>query len=433
MIQKIRIGKLGWQFVFSLVTISFFIQCSSTNLREDARFSYRNVYKDQYEKGKGGIIRLTLERGETYGGTITPDGKYLFFTSNRSGNFDIYMRALDDVEIIPITRSATNQKEPAISPDGKYLLYIDDELDPDGDIILLRVKPDKYVKDAKKGKMPKAEAGGLFSKKKYLTNNPKKRVRSRESNPVWSPDGEQIAFASDMTSPEGSPFGPGLGAIQNIWVMDPDDPLGARQITKNGGVMPSFSPDGKRIVYISYQNPNSYGDVFEVDIATGITRQITSGSALDLNPSYTPDGKGIVFTRINEDTNGDGVVDRKDFGQIIRYDFPEGDVFPTAKMIADQQKLQALKRERAQNTESKTKQNSLETKESTSERKSEQEELENQIPIIKGGKFRPLTVNGLNVFDTRTSNFVGGSVIFALAQGEDINVAMIPLTGEVPK
>ena len=97
--------------------------CRSGDTRTDARFSYQNVYKERYEqRGRGGFISLTLDRGESYGGSITPDGKYLFFTSNRFGNYDIFLRALDDVEIIPVIQSATNQKYPAISPDGWIFL-----------------------------------------------------------------------------------------------------------------------------------------------------------------------------------------------------------------------------------------------------------------------------------------------------------------------
>ncbi|MCB1201304.1 MAG: PD40 domain-containing protein, partial [Leptospiraceae bacterium] len=108
-----------WKLVTFCFTLLAFLHCGSTQNKEEIRFSYQNVYKDRYENGTGGIIPLTLERGESFGGTITQDGQYLLFTGNKYGNYDIFMRPLSEVESAPITRVATNQREPAISPDGK--------------------------------------------------------------------------------------------------------------------------------------------------------------------------------------------------------------------------------------------------------------------------------------------------------------------------
>lgn len=366
-------------------------QCSGSQVREDARFSYSNVYKEKYQQGRGGIIPLTLERGESYGGSITPDGKYLFFTSNRLGNYDIFLRALDDVDIIPVVQTATNQKEPAIHPDGDYIVYIDDELDPDGDLVLQKIDTDDIIEKYQKGEQQSVFEGFFSSSREVLTNNENRRVRSRESNPVWSPDGEKIAFSSDMTSIEGSPFGPGLGAMQNIWVLDPDSPEKATKVTENGGVMPSFSPDGNRIVYVSYQNRNMNGDIYEVDLRTFKTRQLTSGSALDMYPSYTGDGKSVVFTRISTDSNSDSRIDRKDRGHILKLTASTWDG-KTDKTISTVSEVQQDQKTR----------------------------------------ISALTLTEENTFDTRTNNFATGSVVFSQARGEDINVAFIPTSGVIP-
>lgn len=364
----------------------FAAHCSGGNVRDDARFSYENLYQDKYTRGNGGIIPITLERGESYSGSITRDQKYLYFSSNTSGNYDIYLRDLSDVFSIPVVTTVTNQREPSISPDGKYLVYVDDELDPDGDIILLKVNPKKLIELYRDREQPGDE--WFASRAKNLTNSEKNRIRARDANPAWSPDGKYIAYSSDLVPQKADDLGAGAGAIQNIWIMPVSNPEEKRQITTKGGVMPSFSPDGKRIVYISYQDEKSAGAVYEVEIATGATRRITSGKSLDFYPSYTPDMDAIILTRIADDTNGDGQIDRKDAGQIIRI---------------------------------------------------EPDDLDTDAPLgtldkgfVEDHEHVALTANSDHVFDSRVSNFIGGSVILAQLKGEDVNVGFIPLSGAVP-
>lgn len=367
--------------------------CAGASVRDDARFSYENLYQDRYTRGNGGIIPITLERGESYSGTISKDQKYLYFSSNTSGNYDIFLRDLGDVFSVPVVSTVTNQREPAISPDGKYLVYVDDELDPDGDIILLKVNPKKLIELYRDRQQPGDE--WFASRSKNLTNSEKNRIRARDANPAWSPDGKFIAWSSDLVPQKADDLGPGAGALQNIWLMPVGNPEEKRQLTTKGGVMPSFSEDGTRIVYVSYQDKDSLGAVYEIEIASGKTRKITSGHALDFYPTYAPgsaadgltpgiapctscaSGGGIVLTRIAADSNGDGQIDRKDAGQIIR-------VFAEENAETDDD------------------------------------------------DYVPLTSPSDHVFDSRVSNFIGGSVVHAQLKGEDINVAFIPLSGAIP-
>lgn len=65
---------------------------------------------------------------------------------------------------------------------------------------------------------------------------------SYESVPVWSPDGKQIAFASDR-------YG-----NNDVFIMNADGGSAVRLTTKSGGEVPeAFSPDGK-YVYFSANN-----------------------------------------------------------------------------------------------------------------------------------------------------------------------------------
>jgi len=59
---------------------------------------------------------------------------------------------------------------------------------------------------------------------------------------------------------------------------------------------PSLSPDGKSVVYSGYREENVY-EIYELDIATGKSTQLTDRLGVLNAPEISPDGKSIVFMR----------------------------------------------------------------------------------------------------------------------------------------
>ncbi len=69
----------------------------------------------------------------------------------------------------------------------------------------------------------------------------------------------------------------------------------AQQLTDGPGYdyQPDWSPDGKNVVYVSYQK-----DAMELrllDLASGKSRQLSEGSAVNVEPRWSPDGKRIAY------------------------------------------------------------------------------------------------------------------------------------------
>jgi TolB protein len=115
--------------------------------------------------------------------------------------------------------------------------------------------------------------------------NPQVVVRSREAllSPAWSPDGRRLAYVS---------FESGNSAI---YVQDLA--TGARQVVSSSrGInsAPSFSPDGNRLVVSLSKGGNP--DIYLLDIGSRSTTQLTRHFAIDTEPQWAPDGQSIYFT-----------------------------------------------------------------------------------------------------------------------------------------
>ena len=65
---------------------------------------------------------------------------------------------------------------------------------------------------------------------------------------------------------------------------------------------PRFSPDGGQLVMSLLQN-DGYSDVYRFDLSAQTTTRLTSSASIDTSPSYSPDGRQIVFA---SDRSGQG-------------------------------------------------------------------------------------------------------------------------------
>ena len=66
--------------------------------------------------------QLTLNSATNDAPTVTPDGRYIIFISNRAGAFQVWRMQIDGSDPVPLT-SGGGKNFPAISPDGKWVLY----------------------------------------------------------------------------------------------------------------------------------------------------------------------------------------------------------------------------------------------------------------------------------------------------------------------
>ncbi len=194
----------------------------------------------------------------------SPDGKKIAFQSTRDGNGDIYIMNADGREQKRLTNNvgANANGFPCWSPDGKKIAFV---LNRD-------TNPEIYIMNAD------------GSEQKNMTNNP-----AVDRIPSWSPDGKKIAFTSDRDG------------IRNIYVMNADG-TDQKKLTSNpgGNGFPCWSPDGRKIAFSANRNRNL--EIYVMNADGTDQKRLTNNPAVDGIPSWSPDGKKIAFIS-NRDGN----------------------------------------------------------------------------------------------------------------------------------
>jgi hypothetical protein len=107
-------------------------------------------------------------------------------------------------------------------------------------------------------------------------------------------------YLPQLTSgPSSLTWGPGSNELiysmaGSLWRQQLESDV-ATQLTDGSGYdyQPDWSPDGKSVVYVSYQKDAM--ELWLLDLATGKTSQLTNGGAVNLEPRWSPDGKKIVW------------------------------------------------------------------------------------------------------------------------------------------
>lgn len=282
----------------------FFIGCASTAYR-DIPFDYSQVLTKEYRFGTGRSIPLTFERSVNVSGSITADGKYFLYASNKErNNFDIYLRALNDITTVRVTMHPARDFSPDIAMDGKWCAFVSTRDDPEGDIFIMKLDPEKIITQGDQE---------LPSKNITVIKDPLSgAVRPvRDASPCFSPDGKLIAFSSTRDGEE------------SIYIIDRDG-SNLRKITE--GMQPRFSSDGKELIFVKKGHTGS--NVFTVNLVTGEINQITNIQYVELSPCFGKSSDEIYFMRIQYDTNNDGIVDANDRGMLYAYDVNKKEEYP---------------------------------------------------------------------------------------------------------
>ena len=298
----------------------------------------------------GEAIPLTAEGVSSSHPRWSPDGKYLAFLSARNeGKTQLWLLNRSGGEAQRLTDTPQDVDDFAWSPDSNRLVVI---LRDASEEELAEANAKGKEKDDKE-KKPKTRKPWVIDRLQFKTDEVGYLDRRRahlyvlelatknltqitsgdydDAHPTWSPDSSLLAFASNRSKPD-----PDRTYNTDIWVVaanNTDKGAQLTQVTTNPGDddVPSWSPDGKLITYVTQLNPLLFQYATHhvaLSPATGGAARVLTQS-FDRNatePRFSADGSSIYFIADDDGTqnlcrvpvNG-GQVTRAVAGRFILY------------------------------------------------------------------------------------------------------------------
>ena len=228
----------------------------------------------------GNLQNLTNHRGWDGSPSWSPDGNRIAFTSKRDGHAmgghltgDIYVMDADGRNQQNITNNPSYDTSPAWSPDGNRIAFSSNR---DG-----RFNWEIYVIDADGGNLQR------------LTNNPDPNGHPDDRYPSWSPDGKRIVFSARRAWHVEH----NLDTTYEIYVIDADG-RNEQRLTenRNNELSPVWSPDGNRIAFSADRKGDFVSwDIYVMDADGGNEERLTNNRTFDWFPAWSPDGERIAF------------------------------------------------------------------------------------------------------------------------------------------
>ncbi len=208
----------------------------------------------------GGIERrLTSDSANEMLPRWTPDGERIVYTSERSGTPQLWEVAAEGGTPRRLRKNDATEYQADVSPDGKTLAFLSNYEGPER--LLLQDLGTGQVRE-----LVRHTDNTIFG------------------NPHWSPDGRWIAFSSNRR----------IG--HQIYLVEVATGKERRLSPfMSGGCEPRFSPDGRKVIYVSRGHLAATSRLVEQDLETGEEKALISWPALNYDPVYSPDGSELAF------------------------------------------------------------------------------------------------------------------------------------------
>ncbi len=175
---------------------------------------------------EGGTPRLVTPNGPSYWHGWSPDGKTLAYCAERNGEFDVYTIPVGGGPETRLTTAKGLDDGPEFSPDGRHIYFNSDRT---GRMQLWRMKADGSGQE----QLTDDEFNNWF--------------------PHPSPDGRALVFLSYAADVKGHPADKDV-TLRRMTLADRKIDVLGRFLGGQGTVnVPCWSPDGRRIAFVTYQ------------------------------------------------------------------------------------------------------------------------------------------------------------------------------------
>ena len=243
----------------------------ASEVRHDSYY-HQEIYTVNVTGYNSGLKRLTYRRGVDVNPTWSPDGSKLAFVSFFQGYSDIYVLTDFQTHLQRLTDNARSDTAPSWSPDGTRIAFVSDRGGDD----------EVYIMNADGSEVTQ------------LTDNDYKQAYG----PAWSPDGSRIAYQSSDSFD--------VGGHYDINVIN-EDGSGNVKLTSyyvvantrlNSAL--SWSPDGKRIAYVSNTNGHYQAYIMNSDgtgqVSLDVEGCLSYAAAEGYSPHWSSEDTGIAWS-----------------------------------------------------------------------------------------------------------------------------------------
>jgi len=208
------------------------------------------------------FTQITSAPGVEWFPSLSPDGKWIVYSGQQSGNRDVYLQSVSGQAPINLTSdSPADDDQPAFSPDGEHVAFRSER-----------------------------DGGGIFIMAR--TGEGVRRVTNRGFRPTWSADGTELAFVTENVE-----MNPGNSNSQGqLWVarVAGGEP---RRILTSDANQPAWSPHGQRIAFAHRLGGNvAAGNIWTVAANGGDPIPLTQDRARDWSPTWSRDGRYLYFS-----------------------------------------------------------------------------------------------------------------------------------------
>jgi len=215
------------------------------------------------------LWQLTFEPGLEIDPSWSPDGRFVAYSSDQGGNFDIWVRSIGEGNSVQVTSSVAHDWQPNWSPDGLSLVFRSER-----------------------------EGGGLFVVP--ALGGSERKLCGFGYRPRWSPDGSQVLFYSSAYT----------GAVKSkTFVINasggtPRDVLNDFVAQFVSTLLVAWHPDGTRLsVWGNHRQagwsfwtvPLNGGTPLQSQIDPDVQSQLKEAGVRFANFLWMPSANGLIF------------------------------------------------------------------------------------------------------------------------------------------
>jgi TolB protein len=210
------------------------------------------------------LVRLTEFPSREFSPSWSPDGRQVLFASTSGHATELLVVSAEGGEALPVTDSVAHKPDSAWSPDGSRIAFTMLDGYNQGDIHVMAAPDD---------------AGAGSGSPTNLTQDP-----AHDCCVAWAPDGERILFLSSRS-------GKGTG----LWLGGSGQGAQSRDVFVRGGDSGDRTAAHDAVRPVTTVMPEQPRDIYVINADGSGFARLTNGAGREKQASWSPDGKKIAF------------------------------------------------------------------------------------------------------------------------------------------